>query len=71
MVDAMRRVLVEVQLGTVLELLHAVEGLNTMPGSLVATDVAEGTKPSVAEGNEDAVVPYASMHDTTRFTPLL
>ena len=50
MVDVTRRDPLEVQLGTALELFHAFGGLYTMLGSLVATGVAAGTKPSVAEG---------------------
>lgn len=69
MVDVTRREPLEEQSGTVLELFHAFGGLYTTLGSVIATDVAEGTNPVVAEGKEDEVVPYASMHDIAELTP--
>lgn len=50
MADVTRMKLLEEQSGTMLELFHALEGLYTMLGSSMATDVADETKPLVAEG---------------------
>jgi hypothetical protein len=48
--DVIRRLLLEVQFGTVLELFHALGGLYTMLGSPFATGVADGIKLTVAVG---------------------
>lgn len=59
------------QLRVAVEEFHAFGGLNSTEALLFSIIVKEGTKLVAAGGKADAVVPYASTHETLESSPSL
>lgn len=60
-----------VQLRAAVEEFQAFGGLNSTEALLFCIKADEGTKFVAVGGNDVAVVPYASMHETLESSPLL